>query len=139
MEIKEEQKEFPRKAVVKIMNANRNVSEVFDFFADMKNMEIGGAIKSIEQNDDGWWTFDHIVVGKSKMKLTLHQEFGILDHTFIGGGLEWHVYVRVIPNQSGSTATWTFIRPDGMTEEQFEEQLKGFDNEIDGWKKALES
>ena len=102
-------------------------------------MEIGGAIKSMEKDDDGWWTFDHAVAGKSKMKHTLSREFGILDHIFIGGGLEWHVYVRVIPNQSGSTTTWTFIRPDDLTEEEFEGQLKGFDNEIDRWKKALES
>src|ERR671932_431894 len=103
MEIKEEQKEIPRKAIIKIMNANKNVNEVFDLF----------------------------VAGKSKIRYnTLSRELGILDHIFIGGGLEWHIYVRVIPNQTGSTTTWTFIRPDGLTEEQFEEQLKGFDNEI---------
>ena len=140
MEIKEEQKEIPRKAIIKIMNANKNANEVFDFFANMKNMETGGAIKSIERSDDGWWNFDHIVAGKSKIRYnTLSRELGILDHTFIGAGLEWHIYVRVIPNQTGSTTTWIFIRPDGLTEEQFEEQLKGFDNEIAGWKKALES
>jgi hypothetical protein len=93
----------------------------------------------MEKNDDGWWIFDHIIAGKSKMKHTLSQKFGILDHIFIGGGLEWHVYVRVIPNQIGSTTTWTFVRPNGLTEEQFEEQLKGFDKEIDGLKNALES
>jgi hypothetical protein len=72
------------KAIIKIMNANKKVSEVFDFFANMKNMEIGGAIKSIQRNDDEWWTFDHIVAGKSKMKHnTLSREFGILDHIFI--------------------------------------------------------
>ena len=62
------------KAIIKIMNANKKVSEVFDFFANMKNMEIGGAIKSIQRND----------AGKSKMKHnTLSREFGILDHIFI--------------------------------------------------------
>ena len=39
METKEEQKEIPRKAIVKIMSVNKNVIEVFDFFANMKNME----------------------------------------------------------------------------------------------------
>ncbi|HEY9386708.1 MAG TPA: hypothetical protein VIP70_06690 [Nitrososphaeraceae archaeon] len=141
MNIKEEeqQKEIPRKVIIKMMTTNKSVSEVFDFFANMKNMEIGGAIKSMEKNDDGWWSFNHIIAGKSKMKHILSQKFGILDHVFIGSGLEWHVYVRVIPNQIGSTTTWTFVRPDGLTEEQFEEQLKGFDKEIDGWKNTLES
>jgi hypothetical protein len=35
------------------MTTNKSDSEVFDFFANMKNMEIGGAIKSMEKNDDG--------------------------------------------------------------------------------------
>jgi hypothetical protein len=50
MDIKEEeQKEIPRKVIIKMMTINKSVSEVFDFFADMKNMEIGGAIKSMEK------------------------------------------------------------------------------------------
>jgi hypothetical protein len=31
------------------MTTNKSDSEVFDFFANMKNMEIGGAIKSMEK------------------------------------------------------------------------------------------
>jgi hypothetical protein len=61
-----------------------------------------------------------------------------LDHVFIGGGLEWHVFVRIIPNGSGSTVIWTFIRPNGLVNEQFERQLQNFDNEISNWKAALE-
>ena len=34
--------------------------------------------------------------------------------------------------------TWTFVRPDNLTDKQFEEQLKMFDQEISGWKNALE-
>ena len=87
---------------------------------------------------DGWWTFDHRVAGKSKTKHKSVPEFGILDHVFIGGGLEWHVFVRIIPNESGCTVTWTFIRPNGLVNEQFERQLQNFDNEICNWKAALE-
>jgi hypothetical protein len=71
--------------------------------------------------------------------ISISSQYGILDHIFIGGGLEWHVFVRIIPNQSGSTTTWTFIRPDGLDEKQFEEQLKMYDIEINNWQKALES
>jgi hypothetical protein len=52
--------------------------------------------------------------------------------------IEWNVYVRVLPNGNGSTITWTFIKPDGLSDEQFKEQLKSFDSEIDAWRKALE-
>jgi len=54
------------------------------------------------------------------------------------GDLTWNVYVRVIPNNKGSTTVWTFLRPDGLIAEQFHEQLKSFDFEIDGWKRKLE-
>jgi hypothetical protein len=72
------------------------------------------------------------------MKNTPVSDFGILDHEFVGAGLEWKVYVRVVPNEEGSTTSWTFMRLDGLTDEQFQEQLKGFDEEVNNWKKYLE-
>jgi hypothetical protein len=30
------------------------------------------------------------------------------------------------------------MRPDGLTDDQFQEQLKGFDVEINNWKRYLE-
>jgi hypothetical protein len=50
------------------------------FFENIKNMEIGGAIKLITKGDDDWWTFEHNVAGKSKLKQISVHEFGILDH-----------------------------------------------------------
>jgi hypothetical protein len=35
------------------------------------------------------------------------------------------------------TTTWTFMRPDRLTDEQFQEQLKGFDIEVHNWEKYL--
>lgn len=132
-------KRIPRKVIVKTMITTKSVDEVFDFFANMKNMELGGAIRSMEKIDDGWWIFDHSVLGPSRMKNTLSREFGIIDHVFIGGGLEWKAFVRVVPNQSGSTTCWIFMRPDSLSDGQFEEQLKMFDVEIDHWRTALEN
>jgi hypothetical protein len=58
----------------------------------MKYMKIGGEIKpsSLMKHDDGWRTFDHRIAARSKLKHKSVSEFGILDHVFIGGGLEWH-------------------------------------------------
>ena len=61
-----------------------------------------------------------------------------MDHVFIGGGLEWPVSVRIIPNEDGSTDSWTFIKPEGVSEDQFEKQLANFDSEISNWNSALE-
>ena len=128
----------PRQVIIKVLTVNKPVNQVFEFFSDVRNGKIGGAIKSVTKGDDDWWNFDHIVAGKGRMKVSPVPEFGILDHEFVGGGLEWKVYVRVVPNEKGSTTTWTFMRPDGLTDDQFLEQLKGFDIEVNNWKRYLE-
>jgi len=34
-------------------------------------------------------------------------------------GLEWHLFVRIIANEDGATVTWIFIKPDGISKDQF--------------------
>ena len=111
----------PRKVIVKELTVEKPANQVFDFFSNVKNMETGGAIKSVTKGEGDWWQFDHTVAGKGKMKVTPGSDFGILDYEFAGAGLEWKVYVRVVPNEEGSTTTWIFMRPDGLTDEQFQE------------------
>jgi hypothetical protein len=130
----------PKKTVVKIMVSQKSKGTVFDFFEDPRNMEIGGAIRNIVKDLDDWYTFNHEDAGKSRLKIIgKNKELGILDHLFEGGGLSWTVYVRIINNGYGSTTTWTFLKPDGLPDSQFEDQLKGFDVEIENWNKYLSS
>ncbi|HEX9845229.1 MAG TPA: hypothetical protein VGA92_02045 [Candidatus Nitrosotenuis sp.] len=126
----------PRSVIVKTMVVDRPTDRVFDFFANPKNWESGGALKNIRPQSDGWWLADS-PFGSSKFKLHPNKEAGILDHDFIGEG-EWIVFVRITPNERGSTISWTFIRPEAMIHERFECQLQNFDKEIEGWKKAIE-
>ena len=128
----------PKKTIVKIMVSHKSKDTVFNFFEDAKNLEIGGAISNIVKDIDDWYTFNHIVAGSARLKIVVKdRELGILDHLFEGRGLSWTVYVRIINNGYGSTTTWTFLKPDGLTDGQFEEQLVGFDVEIEKWNKHL--
>ncbi len=106
------------------MTVENGVRDVFDFFASGKNMELGGAIKSLIKNEGGWWTFDHNVAGISKMNLNDVPKYGILNHIFIGGGLEWNVFVRVTPNQTGSTTTWVFLKPNCIDDKHLNNRSK---------------
>jgi hypothetical protein len=136
---KEPDSTTPLKVIVKTMTVSTSTNTVFEFFKNIKNMESGGILKDITKaEEDGWWKFN-TPAGEAKLKLSrVEQELGVIDHIFVGNGLVWHVYVRIVPNQHGSTVSWTFIRPDGLDDKQFEEQLAVFDIEIEGWKKALE-
>jgi hypothetical protein len=137
---KETDSTTPRKVIVKTMSVSRSTDAVFEFFKNIKNMESGGILTDITKaEEDDWWKF-YTPTGEAKLKLgRVEQELGVIDHVFVGNGLVWQVYVRIVPNQHGSTTSWTFIRPDGLDDKQFEEQLAAFDIEIEGWKKALGS
>jgi hypothetical protein len=78
----------PRQVIVKVLTVNKHANQVFEFFSDVKNMEIGGAIKSVTRGDDDWWQFEHIVSGKSRVRVKPFLNSGILDHTFVRGGLD---------------------------------------------------
>jgi len=127
----------PRSVIVKTLVTNKDTKTTFDFFKNPRNWESGGALKNIRQDKDDWWLTDS-PFGEARIKLRHNEKFGILDHDFVGGGGKWTVFCRVTPNESGSTVSWLFIRPESMTQEQFEGQLKNFDDEISGWKKTLE-
>jgi hypothetical protein len=130
----------PQKTIVKTMISEKSKDRVFDFFEDAKNLELGGAISNVVKDMDEWYSFNHIVAGNARLKIVCkNRELGILDHLFEGGGLSWTVYIRIINNGYGSTTAWTFLKPNGLTDKEFEEQLNGFDVEIENWNKYLSS
>ena len=45
MELLKNDKEKLKKVIIKIMTVSRSVDDVFDFFNNPKNMELGGALK----------------------------------------------------------------------------------------------
>jgi hypothetical protein len=128
----------PVDAIVKIMTCNGTAEDVFDFFQNVKNWESGGFITSVTKVDNDRWSCS-TPAGKAKIKCIPDKDCLILDHLFIVGDVTWNVYVRILENNKASTTVWTFLKPDSSTSRQFQEQLKGFDLEIDGWKRRLEN
>lgn len=130
-----------REVIIKTITIDKNYDEVYNFFINIniKNWEKGGALKNIHKLEtQDLWEVD-TPIGKARIKLKPNKQFGILDHDFIGsGGDSWTVYCRVIKNAEGATVSWTFIRPEVLSKEEFESQLLNFEIEMQGWKKELE-
>jgi hypothetical protein len=126
--------------IIKTMTIDKNHDEVYDFFINIKNWEKGGALKNIHKVDtQDLWEVD-TPIGKARIKLKPNRQFGILDHDFIDSkGHSWTVFCRVIKNEDRATISWTFIRPEALSKEEFESQLLNFEMEMQGWKKALQN
>lgn len=81
------------------MVSNKSKDIVFDFFENAKNLELGGIINNVVKDRDDWYTFNHVVAGNTRIKIAAKdRKLGVLDHLFVGGGLSWTVYVRIIDN-----------------------------------------
>lgn len=126
-----------RSPIVKSLVTTKNVENTFKFFTNPKNWESGFALKKIRKIEKDLWFCDSIF-GEVQIRLRSNKKFGVLDYDFIVDNVEWTVFSRVMSNGKGSIVSWLFIRPKSMEQEQFEDQLKFFDTEIKGWKKALE-
>jgi len=127
----------PRSVIVKTLVVDRDPAKVYQFFLNLKNWETGGALKNIKKKDE-WWETD-TPFGKARIRLRQNQDFLILDHDFQTRDSQWTVFCRVTPNERGSAVSWLFIRPEGMSQNEFESQLKNFEIETENWKKAIES
>lgn len=129
----------PRSVIAKTFVADKDPARVFDFFVNVKNWECGGVQKNVRKLDDNLWELES-PFGQAKVRIKPNRSLGIFDHDFIGIDAEWTVYCRVTPNERGSTISWLFIRPEEMTQEEFERQLtSSFDGEMENFRKALES
>jgi hypothetical protein len=123
---------------VKTFVADMEPNKVFDFFLNVKNWEKGGVQKNVSKADGDWWNTES-PFGKAKIRLRTNRELGIFDHDYVSAGKEWTVYCRLTPNERGSTILFLFIRPEGMPQQEFEDQLgSSFENEMANLKKAIE-
>lgn len=136
---KTQYEEEPRQVITKSLVVDRNCTDVIDFFLNLKNWEEGGVLSDSRKIDADWWESD-TPLGKARIRIRGIKSLGIFDHDFVGGGGSWTVYCRVTPNGRGATVSWLFIRPEEMSQAEFESQLgTNFDKEMQGYKKAIES
>lgn len=96
----------------------RKTGDAFDAILSAPPKMMSDAIKS----NDGWWQFS-TPRGKAKLKFNENKKFGILDHTYIDDESKWDVPMRVIPSGDESEIVITLIKPDNISDVQFNERM----------------
>lgn len=89
-------------------------------------------------SDDGWWSFNgpH---GLSKLKFHENKTLGILDHQYVDEESSWNVPMRVVSNGDFSEVVITLNKPNGISDEQFDQRMHELGEMVHVMKNILES
>ncbi len=116
-------------------------AQVYGFASDPQNMPrwaagLGGGLKP-DGND---WIADGGPLGEVRVNFAPANEFGVIDHVVtLPDGLKVYNALRVTPNGSGAEVSFTLLRLDGMTDEDFEEDAKAITADLETLKSLLEA
>lgn len=116
-------------------------AQVYGFASDPRNMPrwaagLGGGLKP-DGND---WIADGGPLGEVRVNFAPTNEFGVIDHVVtLPDGLKVYNALRVTPNGSGAEVSFTLLRLEGMTDEDFEEDAKAIRADLETLKSLLEA
>lgn len=114
-------------------SVNRKTAETFDAILNIPPKMIPDAIKS----NDGWWSFTTLR-GPAKLKFHENRQLGILDYQFVDNEAKWNVPMRVISNGNDSTVITTIIKPDGISNQSFDERMIEIEKIMESMKQIIE-
>ena len=115
------------------ISVSRKTGDVFDaILASPPKM-----MTDAKQNDDGSWSFS-TPRGNANLKFMENKTFGILDHLYVDDESSWAVPMRVVSNGDDSEVIITIVKPDVLTDEQFDERMKELELLFENLKKIIE-
>ena len=114
-------------------SVNRKTAETFDAILNIPPKMVPDAIKS----NDGWWSFT-TVRGPAKLKFNENRQLGILDYQFVDNEAKWNVPMRVISNGNDSSVITTIIKPDGISDQSFDERMIEIEKIMESMKQIIE-
>lgn len=116
----------------------RDAAAVYRYLAEPANFPRWSLfIKAIKPDGDGWiaTTPDASV----RIRFAPRNAFGIVDHWVrVNADLEVYVPLRVVANGAESEVLFTVFRLDGMSEQQFEDDIKLVRTDLGRLKAVLE-
>lgn len=116
-------------------------AQVYGFASDPQNMPrwaagLGGGLKP----DGNEWIADGGPLGEVRVNFAPANEFGVIDHVVtLPDGLKVYNALRVTPNGSGAEVSFTLLRLDGMTDEDFEQDASAITADLETLKSLLEA
>lgn len=116
-----------------MFSVNRKTAETFDAILNIPPKMIPDAIKS----NDGWWSFTTLR-GPAKLKFNENRQLGILDYQFVDNEAKWNVPMRVISNGNNSAVITTIIKPDGISDQSFDERMMEIEKIMESMKQIIE-
>ena len=90
-----------------------------------------------KMSSDGWWTFSTLR-GNARLKFKENRALGILDHIFIDQDSQWNVPMRIVSSGENSEIVITLIKPDELTDEQFDSRMAEIEQVFENMKKIIE-
>ena len=115
------------------IRVNRKTGDTFDAILNSPPKIMPDA----KITSDGWWSFS-TPRGHAKLKFNENKSLGILDHMFIDKESKWDVPMRIVSSGDESEVIITLIKPDELTDEQFNERMIEIEQVFGNMKKIIE-
>jgi hypothetical protein len=116
-------------------------SHVYDFISDPQNMPRWAAGLAGGLKPDGEdWIADGGPLGEVRVNFAPVNEFGVVDHVVtLPDGRRVYNALRVTPNGSGAEVSFTLLRLQDMTDEDFEQDARAITADLETLKSLLET
>lgn len=121
------------------VSIRRSHNDVYAFVSSGENVPrwASGLGSSVRRENDDWIAEGPL--GKVRVRFTPRNNLGVADHDVtLETGVTVHNPIRVVPNASGSTVVFTLLRLPGVSREQFEQDAKTVQSDLDRLKTILE-
>lgn len=116
-----------------VFTVKRETGDTFDAILNSPPKMMPDATKS----SDGWWSFT-TPRGHAKLKFNENRSLGILDYLYVDKESKWNVPMRVISHGHDSEIIITLIKPDEITDEQFNERMDEIGQVFENLKELIE-
>jgi hypothetical protein len=121
------------------VSIHRSPSDVYAFITNGENVPrwaagLGTKIRRV----DGEWLAEG-PIGSVRVRFAAPNNLGVADHDVVlATGATVHNPIRVVPNGSGSTVIFTLLRQPGVSPQQFNQDAKTVQKDLETLRALLE-